>query len=166
MACLFAVLGDQKAKALLDSFKRNEVQVVAGNKTCAEMVAAGRLAFGLTDTDDAIIERELGRPVQIVFPDGAAGEMGTLLLPNTLALVKGCPHPEAGASLIDYLLSPEVEARLAEGPSAQMPLHRATTQPSRVGGLEDMRQMEVDFARAAEMFGAAARYIEDQFLAP
>lgn len=166
VACLFAQLGDGPARALLDSFKANDVQIVAGNKTCAELVGAGRLAFGLTDTDDAIIEVEAGRPVAIVFPDQEEGGVGTLVLPNTLALLKGCPHPQAGARLIDYLLSPEVEARLAAGPSAQMPLHAATTRPARIGALSDLRVTEIDFARAAAAWETAARYVEQHFLAP
>ena len=119
VACLFALLGETEAQALLESFKQNDIRVVAGNKTCAEMVGSGQLAFGLTDTDDALIELEAGKPIKIVFPDGDANGMGTPLLPNTLAVVKGAPHPDGAAKLIDYLLSPEVEAKLARGPSAR-----------------------------------------------
>jgi iron(III) transport system substrate-binding protein len=165
-ACLFALLGQHKAEELFHSFKENDVQIVAGNKSCAEMVGAGRLAFGLTDTDDALIEQEAGKPVAIVFPDGAAGQMGTLLLPNTLALVKDCPHPQAGKRLINYLLSPEVEARLADGPSAQIPLHAQATKASRVCDLTEIRQMDIDFAQAAAAFDSAAAFIESEFLAP
>ncbi len=166
VACLFALHGEKLARELLESLKANDVKVVAGNKTCAEMVSAGRLALGLTDTDDAIIEQEAGRPVAIVFPDGMEGGMGTLLLPNTLALIKGCPHPDAGARLIQYLLSAAVEGRLAEGQSAQIPLHRKATKRSRVCDPKDLRPMEVNFGQAAEAFGAAAQYIEEEFLAP
>lgn len=164
VACLFALLGEAEAKELLSAFKRNDIRVVGGNKTCAEMVAAGRLAFGLTDTDDALIELEAGQPVNIVFPDADPDGMGTPLLPNTLAVVKDAPHPEAAEKLIDYLLSPEVEAQLARGPSAQIPLHPETPVQSRVGRLEDIKPMQVDFARAAEMFAVAAEYIESHFL--
>ena len=164
VACLFAKLGPEPAQGLLQSFKDNDIRIVAGNKTCAEMVAAGTLAFGLTDTDDAIIERETGRPIRIVFPDDAPGAMGTLLLPNTLAVVKGAPHPRAAEKLIDYLLSAEVEARLAQGPSAQIPLHRNSPAQSRVGQLAESAQMQVDYARAAEQFDAAATFIEKHFL--
>jgi len=164
VACLFALLGDDQAKKLLASFKQNDVQVVAGNKTCAEMVGAGRLAFGLTDTDDALIELEAGKPVRIVFPGGFEGGSGTLLLPNTLAVVKGAPHAAAAERLVNYLLSPAVEARLATGPSGQIPLNRQTEACSRVGDLRQLRQMEVDFAHAAQRFAAAAMYIEQKFL--
>jgi iron(III) transport system substrate-binding protein len=164
VACLFALLGEDEAKRLLASFKENDIQVVAGNKTCAEMVGAGRLACGLTDTDDALIELEASRPVKIVFPDGSEDGVGTLLLPNTLAVVKGAPHPQAAVRLIDYLLSPEVEAKLAAGPSAQIPLNRQTEARARVGDLREIRQMQVDFAQAAECFSAAAAYVEQEFL--
>jgi iron(III) transport system substrate-binding protein len=164
VACLFALLGEDEAKALLTSLKENDIQVVAGNKTCAEMVGAGRLAAGLTDTDDALIELEAGKPVKIVFPDSSEDGVGTLLLPNTLAVVKGAPHPQAAVRLIDYLLSPEVEAKLAAGPSAQIPLNRQTKATSRVVRLDEIKQMEVDFARAAGMFSVAAAYVEQEFL--
>jgi iron(III) transport system substrate-binding protein len=166
IACLFAVLGEQKAADLLAALRANNVQILAGNKACAESVGAGQLPFALTDTDDAVAERDAGRPVKIIFPDGEAGGLGTLLLPNTLALVRGCPHPQAGARLIDYLLSPEVEARLAAGPAAQIPLHPRTATRSRVGDLGAIRPMAVDFEQAARAFPAASKYIEERFLAP
>lgn len=164
VACLYEKLGVGPAEELLMSFKQNDVQILAGNKTCAVMVGGGTLAFGMTDTDDAIIELEEGKPVVIVFPDSGPDEMGTLLLPNTLALIKGCPHPKAGEALINYLLSPEVEAHLAEGPSAQIPLHAETPVDSRVVNLDEIRVMEVDFEAAAAQFEQAADFIADQFL--
>lgn len=69
IACLFAALGEEQAESFLSRLKQNDVQILAGNKTCATEVAAGRLAFALTDTDDAIIELESGKPVEIVYPD-------------------------------------------------------------------------------------------------
>jgi iron(III) transport system substrate-binding protein len=164
VACLFALLGETEAKELFDAFKQNDIQIVAGNKTCAEMVGNGQLDCGLTDTDDALVELEAGKPVRIVFPDNGPDQMGTLLLPNTLAVVKGAPHAAAAEQLIDYLLSPEVETQLATGPSGQIPLHPKTPVQSRVGRLEDIKQMHVDFARSAELFPAAAAYIESNFL--
>jgi iron(III) transport system substrate-binding protein len=166
VACLYAKLDKDRAEALLTAIKENNAQVVAGNKTCAEMVGAGRLVFGLTDTDDAIIEIEAGRPVTIVFPDAGEGEMGTPLLPNTLALIKGCPHPDAGKQLIDYLLSPEVEARLAASASAQIPLHERSQAVSRVVQGKTLLPMDVDFEAAAAAFDEAAAFIEAHFLAP
>lgn len=165
-ACLFAVLGDEKAKDYFRSLKANEVQIVSGNKQVATDVAAGRLAFGMTDTDDAMIELARGLPVKIVYPDRQPGELGTLFIPNTLAIIKGCPHPEAARKLVDFLLSPAVETKLAQGPSAQIPLNPAVNTPARVETPQTVQAMAVDFAQAAKKWDVAGQFLRDEFLAP
>ena len=118
-ACLFAAWGDEKAKEYYRALKANEVQVLSGNKQVATATGSGQIAFGLTDTDDAMGEVEAGSPVAIVYPDRKPDELGTLFIPNTLVIIKGGPHPDAARALADHLLSPEVEAALANGPSAR-----------------------------------------------
>ncbi|MDH3719285.1 MAG: extracellular solute-binding protein, partial [Planctomycetota bacterium] len=88
-ACLFAKWGDQRAKEFFRALRANDVAIESGNKQVALRVASGQLALGMTDTDDAIIEKEKGLPVAIIFPDSAPGELGTLFIPNTLAVIKG-----------------------------------------------------------------------------
>ncbi len=116
-ACLFAAWGDAQAEDFFRSVKRN-ARVMSGNRQVAEAVGGGSLAFGLTDTDDAIGELKKGMPVAIVYPDQRPNDVGTLFIPNTLALIHGSPHPKEAEKLLDYLLSGPVERRLAEGPSA------------------------------------------------
>ena len=108
-------MGRREAKEFLQSVKRN-ARIMSGNKQVAQAVASGSIAFGLTDTDDAIVEIERGMPVAIVYPDQGEGDLGTLFIPNTLALIKDSPNPEAANKLVDYLLSSDVERRLADGP--------------------------------------------------
>ncbi len=167
-ACLFAAWGDEQAKEFFRAVKQN-ARTMAGNKQVARAVADGELAFGLTDTDDAIIEVESGKPVAIVFPDqDAEGRepsepLGTLMIPNTLAIVEGAEHRAAAERLVEYLLSPAVEERLAEGPSAQFPLSRKRRAASRAAPAEPIREMQVDFAAAAENWDAAAKFLRDEF---
>ena len=165
VACLFSLLGPDKAKDLLLALKNNDIVVESGNKSCAVNVANGRLAAALTDTDDAIIELRRGAPVKIVFPDDGESEIGTLLIPNTLALIKGCPHPEAGEKLINYLLSPEIEELLSKGESAQIPLNTRHEGPHPLDPLPQ-RFMQVDFNAAAGMFQEAAKWVREEFLVP
>jgi iron(III) transport system substrate-binding protein len=164
VACWFATMGEADATALLDAFKANDIQIHGGNKGVAVAVANGSAAFGLTDTDDATIEVEAGKPVRIVYPDSGPEEMGTLFLPNTLAVVKGAPHPAEAVQLIDYLLSAEVEARLAAGPSAQIPLRRDAKPNPRVKGPDEVHAMDVDFEAAAAAFRRARDVVEARFL--
>src|SRR5262249_13198800 len=68
-ACLFEALGPNAAKEFYRGLKANNVQIVAGNKQVAEGVAAGQFALGLTDSDDALVEKLAGKPIELIFPD-------------------------------------------------------------------------------------------------
>jgi iron(III) transport system substrate-binding protein len=162
-ACLFALLGEEKAKQFFHDLKANDVQIMAGNKQVAQAVGSGQLAFGLTDTDDAIGEIEAGRPVAIIYPDRADEQMGTLFIPNTLSIIKGCPHPEAARKLVDYLLAPEVETRLAKSGSAQIPLNPKVEVELQVETPKTVKAMPVDFSAAAKEWDRAAEFIRDEF---
>jgi len=164
VACLFAALGPQAVGKYLDSLKANDVQVHGGNKGCATAVADGAAAFALTDTDDAIGELEAGKPVRIVYPDSDSDGIGTLFLPNTLSVIRGAPHPAEAAELVNYLLSAAVERRLADGPSAQIPLNQTAAPNPRVKGPGQVKAMAVDFAAAAAAFEQARQAVESRFL--
>ncbi len=164
MACLYASWGAARTQEFLNQLKANEVSIEASNKQVALSVAAGRLAFCITDTDDAIIEVEAGRPVKIVYMDAEPDELGTLFIPNTLALVADSPNPEAGKLLIEYLLSPPVEEALAKAASAQIPLNPMVETKTRVKTPKEVKAMEVDFNQAAAAFDDAAKYVEAFFL--
>lgn len=164
VAALRANLGPTRFERLLADLRANDVQILNGNKGCAEAVGSGRLVAALTDTDDAIAEVDAGGKVRIVFPDSLADGIGTLVLPNTLALLKGAPNRAAAERLINYLLSPAVEARLAEGPSAQIPLNEKCTVRSRAAHLGKFKPMEMRFEDAAREFDAAAKAVEEILL--
>lgn len=168
-ACLFEVVGPEAAKGFYRGLKANGVRVVAGNRQSASEVGAGRAAVGLTDTDDALAEVNAGKPVAIVFTDAVENaqfpRLGTLFVPNTLAVVKGCPNPAAARALVDYLLRPETEARLASGGGFQIPLN-----PNVKAGLppalrtpSQVRAMAVDFERATDLWDESQAFLRDEF---
>ncbi len=161
-AVLFSKWGDSEARKFFENV-RDQVQVMSGNKQVATAVGRGQLAFGLTDTDDAIIEIDNGRPVQIVFPDQQADQMGTLFIPNTLCLIKGSPNPENARRLMDYLLKPAVEINLARGRSAQFPVNTTVNEPSRALPANTVRWMEVDFESAADHWESAQAALTEIF---
>ena len=163
VACLFSLWGDEKAKDYFRRLKANDPQILGGNKRVAEAVSAGQLAFGMTDTDDAMVEVEQGMPVEIVYPDQQADGIGTLFIPNTVMMIKGCPHPELAKRMIDFLLSPAVEKSLAECASSQIPLNPNVEAKLRVETPKTVKPMRVDFQAAAEKWDDAARFIRDEF---
>lgn len=161
--CLFAVWGEEKAKAYFRGLKANGVQVLSGNKQVAQAVGSGQLAFGMTDTDDAMGEIDAGNSVAIIYPDRDPKGLGTLFIPNTLAIVKGAPHVKAAEALADHLLSPEVEAKLAVGAGAQIPLLKSTKVEARVETPKTVHAMEVDFEAVVNLWDQVAAYLAAEF---
>ncbi len=164
IACLFAALGEQRAAKWLVDLKANDIQIMSGNRGCAQAVGKGQLRCALTDTDDAMLELAAGRPVKIVYLDTGPEQIGTLFIPNTLSVIKGCPNPEGAEKLINYLLSVEVETKLANGPSAQIPLNKKFTGRARVKTPQQIKPMKIDLSEAAKRFEQAAKHIEKHFL--
>jgi iron(III) transport system substrate-binding protein len=162
-ACLFAAWGEERARSFFRELKTNGVQILSGNKQVALAAGSGQIAFGLTDTDDAMGEIEAGSPVEIVYPDREAGAVGTLFIPNTLAIIKGSPHRQQAEALASELLSPAVEATLARGPSAQIPLLRSTDAAARVETPRTVHAMEVDFEKAALLWDRVAAFLAAEY---
>jgi iron(III) transport system substrate-binding protein len=148
VAALFATEGDESAQAFLRDLRANEIRVASSNGEVKRLVVGGEVAFGLTDTDDAHEALQDGAPVQAVYPDEDG--IGTLVMPTTVVLIKGGPHPAGGRQLIDFLLSPEVERRMAES-AAHMPLRPGVSTPPGVSRLEEVRAMPVDYARLGDV---------------
>ncbi len=157
-ALLFASWPLDEAK---DFWRRalENARIMSGNKQVARAVASGQLAWGLTDTDDAIIEHDAGFPVEIVFPDQEVNGLGTPLIPNTVCLLSGSPHPAAARKLADFLLSPQVEAKLARGRSAQIPILRNAEAASRLEMPRSLKTFDVNFSNAADQWDTAAAFL-------
>lgn len=160
--CMFEAMGAESAKLFFRNLKSNGVNLVAGNKQVAVDVAAGRFAVGATDTDDALIEIRAGKPVEMIQADD---KLGTLFIPNTVAVVKNGPNPDAAKRLVEFLLRDETEKRLAEGGGFQIPLNPevAAKLPAGLKTPSQVKPMAVDFARAADHWEAAQRFLRDTF---
>ncbi len=162
-AALFAQWGEARATQFFEELKANDVAILPGNAQVRDMVARGEYAFGLTDTDDANGAIEDGLPAKWLLPDQEEGGLGTLLIPNTVALISDAPNETEAKKLIDYLLSPEVESALANMRSIQIPLNPAVKGQSRVPNIESIRTMDVTFSAIAESMPASMTYIRETF---
>ncbi len=140
----------------------NHAVVLAGNKQVALAVSSGELDWGLTDTDDAIIEKDAGYPVEIVYPDQEKDGFGTLFIPNTISVLARAPNPTAAALLADYLVSEKTEARLAMGNSGQFPVWPGAKIKSRLSAGKELSWAEVDFEKAAENWTATMESLKQR----
>ncbi len=142
VAALAQNLGEEATLKLLASLRANGMRIVGGNSHVRDLVAQGACDVGLTDTDDVWIGTLRGDPIAMCYPD--QGRAGTLVIPNTVALIRGAPRAGNGRRFIDFLLRPETELLLAKGRSRQMPVRKELDSP-----LHGLDAMKVDWARVA-----------------
>ena len=83
----------------------------------------------------------------MVYPDQEG--VGTLVVPNSVALVRGAPRAEAGRQFIEFLLRPETEELLSKSRSRQMPVRASVPLPTGATPLSSIVAMKVDWAAVA-----------------
>lgn len=74
------------------------------------------------------------------------------------------PNPENAKKLIDYILSKEIEEKLAFSRSAQIPVRKGVKKPDNVRSLSEIKAMEVDFEAVADQMETTGAYLQDLFL--
>lgn len=144
-AALFVAWGDDGAKGFFVALRANGVRVASSNGEVKRLVASGEVAIGLVDTDDAYQAVEEKAPVDIVWPDQDG--FGALVMPTVVVLVKNRPHPDGGRRLVDFLLTAEVERRMAER-AAHMPL-RTDVHVAGLRPISEVKAMQVDYEALA-----------------
>jgi len=162
-AVLYQTWGPEEFQVFVDQLQANRVGVLSGNRQVAADVAAGKYAFGWTDTDDYQVEKLDGSPVALVYPDQTADGLGCLLLPNTIAKIKGGRNGPQAEALIRYLLAGPVEAALAQSPSAQFPLDKSVTIRSALLPEDNVRWMNVDWERTVDAWESSGQILQAIF---
>jgi iron(III) transport system substrate-binding protein len=151
VTAIFEALGDEKAREWLDALKANGVQIVSSNGEVKRQVAAGGVAIGLTDSDDAAEAIKDGQPVRAMFLDQDAPDgppLGNLIIPNTVSLIRGGPNPDGAKKVIGFLLSADAQKMLAESCN-QAPLKPNVGAPQGVLSVEKIVPMKADYTTTA-----------------
>jgi iron(III) transport system substrate-binding protein len=143
VAALAQTRGEETVLKLFAMLRANDARFVGGNSHVRDLVARGDCDAGLTDSDDVWIGKQRGDPIEMIYPDQDGD--GTLVIPNSAALLKGAPHAENARKFLDWLLRPETEALLAKGPSHQIPVRKEVSDE-----LSKLRAMKVDWGKLSE----------------
>lgn len=134
---LASQMGLEKLKEWHASLHQRGIREARGNGSVKDLVADGACDVGFTDTDDVFVALDAQKPVDmrpIRLPSGQ-----TICIPNSVALIRNGPNPDAAMKLIQYLISEEVELALANSASRQIPL-----------GKVDASRIPADVQRLAE----------------
>lgn len=111
-AALWAQTGEANASKFFQNLQKRGISFVNGNSVVRDAVSSGQLWFGLTDSDDACAAVAKGKPITISYLNQSPDDIGTLVIPNTVALIAGGPNPKNGRRLIEYLLSRKTQEQL------------------------------------------------------
>lgn len=162
-AALYAALGPENATDFYTKLKSRNVRVVDGNSVVRDLVANGQLDLGMTDTDDACGAVKNGAPVEAIFLDQSETGIGTLIIPNTVAVIANAPHPDEAQALTDYLLSKEVEEKLVASGWIQIPLRPVSVQPECFSSV-NLKGMNVSFTEIFQQTQPAKRNMSEIFI--
>ena len=147
VAALYVALGTDAADELMRSWHAGGVQLAASNSAVVREVAAGSKAIGLTDNDDVANGISRGLHITMTVLGQREGELGTLAIPTTVALVAGSEDNAAAQQLADFLASQRVEQMLEESGFIAASVRDEAT----------VKVLEVDYAKVAEAMPEAIR---------
>jgi iron(III) transport system substrate-binding protein len=150
-AALSTAWGDQQTATFYKAARDNETKIVATQDESADMVVEGDADFALVDSDIALNRVRKNLPVELLYPDQSAGELGAIVTPNGLSVMRGCKNLPAARRLVDYLCSRDGERRIVSLSPAQVPLNEGVgTESPNMWRIEALHVMHTDYPAAAK----------------
>jgi iron(III) transport system substrate-binding protein len=162
VASLFAYWGDDKAMQYFTDLKENDIGIVESNGMVRDLVVSGEFYMGLTDTDDANDALLENKPIAMVFPDQE--DMGTLVFPNSVMLIKNGPNPENGRKLVDYLLSKRVEETLSHSKAMQIPLKPGVEHPENIPDVGELKNIPINPEEVYNKLNVSQNFVQELFI--
>lgn len=117
---LWSVMGGEALANWHRDLRRRGLVEATSNGHTKNLVSQGACAMGWTDTDDYFVAVDAGAPVTMLPALLPGGQ--TIVIPNTVGIIRGSDQPQAARKLVDFLLSESGEVLLARSPSRQVPL--------------------------------------------
>ncbi len=111
--------GDARWQAWCRALVANDPFVVDGNSVVVKMVERGEIWAGFSDSDDIASAQREGFPVA-AMPLLQNDE--NLIIPNTVGVVRNCPHPAAAETLFKFLTDPAVSQQLVNVHALESPV--------------------------------------------
>jgi iron(III) transport system substrate-binding protein len=140
--------GADRFESWCRSLTANKPLLVDGNSIVVKFVGRGEAWIGLTDSDDIAAGQRDGLPVAAL---PLTEEM--LLIPNTVAVVRNAPHPEAAQKVFTYLGSTDVLSKLIAANALEGIASSEITDPTLKPDWDALvRDLEVGTKKLKEIF--------------
>lgn len=140
--------GEELWQAWCRALAVNGPLLLDGNSVVVKMVGRGEAWIGLTDSDDIAEGQRQGLPI---MPLPMTAE--TLLIPNTVAVVRNGPHPGPAQRLFEYLQSRAVAERLVAAHALEgLSVEEVSTRTLKVNWDTLLRELESTTAKLNTIF--------------
>jgi iron(III) transport system substrate-binding protein len=120
---------------------------VDGNSVVVKLVGRGEAWFGLTDSDDIAAGQREGLPVRELPLTEES-----LLIPNTVAVIRNAPHPANAQRLFRYLQRHEVADKLVAVNALESATNRTDATMMKTDWDALLRDLEVTTRQLNEIF--------------
>ena len=156
VASMFAHWGPQRARKFLSDLRNNGALIVDGNSTAVRALLNDSVQFAMTDTDDVWVAQRKRPSLDLKCLDMGGG--GTLLIPSSAAIIKGGPNTDKARALVDYLVSAELERRLAASDSRNIPVRGSLREEL---GLDWPPDAQIDYHAVADAMDDAVKAVRE-----
>ncbi|WP_165222967.1 ABC transporter substrate-binding protein [Affinirhizobium pseudoryzae] len=140
LASLVQIMGEDKAFDYLKALNVNVSQYTKSGSAPVKAAARGETGLGIVFMHDAVAQTAEGFPVKSIAPcEGTGYEIGSM------SIVKGARNMENAKAWYDWSLKPEVQSRMKDAKSFQLPSNKSAEIPKEAPRFEDIKLIDYDF---------------------
>ncbi|KQW31624.1 iron ABC transporter substrate-binding protein [Rhizobium sp. Root274] len=140
LASLVQIMGEDKAFEYLKSLNANISQYTKSGSAPVKAAARGETGLGIVFMHDAVAQTAEGFPVKAIAPcEGTGYEIGSM------SIVKGARNMDNAKTWYDWSLKPEVQSRMKDAKSFQLPSNKTAEIPKEAPRFEDIKLIDYDF---------------------
>jgi iron(III) transport system substrate-binding protein len=123
---------------LLEQYKKNGVAMAGANQEALDPVITGAKSIVVAGVDYLTYQAKAkGEPIDMIYPAS-----GTVISPRPASIIKTSKNPDAAKAYIDYLLSDEAQAMIAD--TYLLPGRKDIKAKNRPG-VDQIPQMKIDW---------------------
>lgn len=160
LASLLIEKGEEFTIKYVNDLKANGLKVLANHTEVANAVVRGEFPIGLVNHYYYVPKAKEGAPVALIYPDQGPNEIGTLVMPLAVGIIKGAKNLEQAKAFVDFALSPAGLAPLTtqeqEFPLVPGASLGAAAAPG-VKTIDEIKRPKLDWVKLAE---ATQRVVE------
>jgi len=140
LASLVQIMGEDKAFEYLKALNANISQYTKSGSAPVKAAARGETGLGIVFMHDAVAQTAEGFPVKSIAPcEGTGYEIGSM------SIVKGARNMENAKVWYDWSLKPDVQSRMKDAKSFQLPSNKSAEIPKEAPRFEDIKLIDYDF---------------------